>query len=151
VPVHSFCAVLEIKGHQPSSVIFDGPNCSVTYRGQRHDVTGQSEKQKYSLKNYIEANRETPKAPRIINLIWLTRVAGASLPSVASNLLGMDFTWPQFLNRVGMLVGPGRDGSVETFSSRQWMTRVASVFAKRLEPSKIDRRRLEAVTKAVLD
>jgi len=151
IVVHSFCATIEIKGHQPEDVIFDGPKCSVFYNKQRHDVTNQSEKQKYSLKQYIEKNQTTPKAPRIINLIWLTRVNNATLPAADSNILGMDLSWPQFMKTAALLTGTGRNGKVETFSSRSWMSRVSSIFSKQIQASKIDRKRLEAVTKSVLD
>lgn len=149
--VHSFCATIEVKGHSPESVIFDGARCSVLYNGEKHDVTLQSEKQIHSVKKYIERNPRTPKAPWIINLIWLTRVNSASIPKVESNILGMDASWQNFVESAAMLAGSSPDGVVKTFSSRDWMTSVMSIFSKRLRVSKIDRKRLEAITKSVLD
>ncbi len=148
--VHSFCATIEIKGHSPEDVIFDGPKCSVLYNNQRHDVTAQSEKQKYSVKEYIKRNLGT-KAPWISNLIWLTRVHSATIPAIDSNILGMDLSWTQFMETVALLSDNGRDGPLETFSSRRWMSQVSAIFSKRIQESKIDRKRLEAVTKRVLD
>lgn len=149
--VHSFCATIEVKGHSPESVIFDGALCSVLYNGEKHDVTVQSEKQKHSVKKYIERNTGTPKAPWIINLIWLTRVNSASIPKVDSNILGMDAPWQSFVESAAMLAGTGADGIVKAFTSRSWMEKVMSIFSKRLQASKIDRKRLEAITKNVLD
>src|SRR5208283_4941697 len=149
--VHSFCATVEVKGHSPEHVIFEGPKCAVFYHEEKHDVTAQSEKQKYSVKKYIERNSGTPRAPRIINLIWLRRVNNKSIPKIDTNILGMDITWEHFLKSAGMLARADEDAVVKTFSSRSWMSRITSIFSKRLEVSKTDRSRLEAITKRVLD
>jgi len=149
--VHSFCATIEIKGHSPEDVIFDGAQCSVLYNGERHDVTAQSEKQKHSVKKYIEKNPQTPKAPWIINMILFTRVHSAGLPKGDSNILGMDAAWQDVIETAAMLAGSDADGIVKTFSSRFWLEKVKSIFSKRIQASKIDRKRLEAITKNVLD
>lgn len=147
--LHSICATIELKGHGPEDVIFEGAQCSVLYNGERHDVTQQSEKQKHSVKNYIK--QQVGNAPWIVNLIWLTRVNSRSLPLVASNLLGMDVTWQVFLNKAATLAGSNKENVVQTFSSRGWLLRVVEIFSRRLQASKIDRKRLEAITKNVLD
>ena len=103
------------------------------------------------MKRYIEKNPGTPKAPWIVNLIWLTRLNSANIPKVDSNLLGMDASWENIVESVAMLAGSGSDGIVKTFSSRPWMENVKSIFSKRIQASKIDRKRLEAITKSVLD
>lgn len=147
--VHSFCATIELKGHPPEAVQFEGATCSVLYQGKRHDVTAQSEKQKHSVANYIK--RELRKPPWIINLIWLSRVNTKSLPDVSSNLIGMDVNWTTFLNKAAYLFGSNGGKLVQTFSSRRWMSQVIAVFSRRIQPSKIDRKRMEAITKSVLD
>jgi len=149
--VHSFCATVELKGTSLENVTFDGPKCSVFYNGEPHDVTAQSEKQKYALRKYIERNRDTSSAPWIINLIWLRRVNSASLPKVDTNIVGMDVDWPGFLQAASMLAGNGRNRVLKTFSSRSRMSNVTSIFSRRLEPSQLDRKRLEAITRSVLD
>jgi hypothetical protein len=146
--VHSFCAVVEVKGHPPEDVVFDGNACSVIYQGKPHDVTSQNEGQKYSVKSYIE--KQGIKAPWLVSLIWLTRVPGEMIPRIDSNIIGSDVGWERFLESVAMLVGPLRN-PVATFSSRTWMEKVKAVFGKRLQASKIDRKRLEEITKRVLD
>ena len=149
--LHSFCATIEVKGHSPENVFFEGQNCYVTYNGERHNVTSQSEKQKYSVKNYIEKHLSSQKAPWIINLIWFSRLNSVSLPKGDSNILGMDTSWRNFLEAAALRAGSGADNVVKTFTSRVWMDEVKLIFSKKLEPSKIDRKRLEAITKNVLD
>ena len=148
--IHSFCTTIEIKAHTPSSVSFSGPCCSVTYRGHVHDVTSQSEGQKYSVKNYIERNSKTESAPRIENLIWLTRVPKSLLPKQDSNLLGADTTWSDFLESIS-LVNTCKGLTIATFSNRVWMDGIKAIFSKSIEISKIDRKRLEAITKSIMD
>ena len=86
--IHSFCATVEVKSHGPDSVWFEGQNCLVRYNNRPHNVTSQSEAQKYSVRNYIQRNTERGRAPWINNLIWLTNVAPSSLPRGDGNLLG---------------------------------------------------------------
>ena len=72
--MHSFCASVEVKGHSTDAVRFDGNRCIVKYNNSEHDVTTQSENQKYSVTNYIKKNSKTSSSPYISNLIWLERV-----------------------------------------------------------------------------
>ena len=148
--VHSFCLSIEIKSHSPESIRFEGAQCYVKYNDHEHDVTGQSEGQKYSLKRYIGNNSRTKRSPWISNLIWLTRVPPYLLPKVDSNIIGADISWEDFIDKVSFLDSRNCD-TVETFSNQSWMNSIISIFSKKLEASKIDRKRLEAITKSVLD
>lgn len=148
--VHSFCLSIEVKAHSAEAVIFEGANCYVNYNNQEHDVTGQSEGQKYSLKKYIDRNSRSKSSPWISNLIWLMRVPSNLMPAIDSNILGANFSWVEFINKISLL-DSRKNGNIETFSSRQWMDEIMSVFSRRLLASKIDRKRLEAITKRVLD
>lgn len=146
--VHSFCTTVEVKSHFFDSVHFVGPECYVKYNGQDHNVTAQSEGQKYSVKNYIERNSKSKRSPWVINVIWMKNVPCGHLPKIESNLIGSNPTWTEFIEKVAFLSKRDR---VETFSSRSWMTSITSVFSKRIQPSKIERKRIEAITKNVLD
>ncbi|MFD3300223.1 DEAD/DEAH box helicase [Aquipseudomonas alcaligenes] len=149
--VHSICVAIELKGHPPEKVVFDGAHCSVYYRDQLHDVTGQSESQKISLKKYIENHPKTPKAPWIVNLIWLTRVPKNILPQSTSNIIGAESTWQDFLEKAALLSGSFNPNSIQTFSNRSWLNKITSIFSRKIHASKIDRKRLEAITKNVID
>ena len=149
--VHSFCAAIEVKGHNPESVRFNGANCSVTYNGERHDVSSQSEKQKHSVRKYIERNSKNGRAPWITNLIWLTRLPKSAIPVIESNILGSDSTWVDFVEAISLLQGTNNRAILQTFSARSYLFEVSSIFSRRIEASKIDRKRLEVITKSVLD
>ncbi len=147
--IHSFCATLEVKSHTFDSVWLEGNTCYVKYNNKDHDVTSQSEAQKYSTKRYIEKNSRTGKAPWITNIIWLINVSSSHLPKRDSNIIGADTNWLMLLDKIALLNGGSRQ-RIETFSSKLWMNQIMSVFSMRLEASKIDRRRIEAITKSVL-
>lgn len=148
--IHSFCATIEVKSHSHESVWFAGQKCFVRYNDRDHDVTSQSEAQKYSLKNYIERNLRTGKAPWINNLIWLTNVASSDLPKSENNILGSDSGWGDLIDKIGLL-NISTANTIQTFSSRSWLNGITGIFARRLEASKIDRKRIEAITRSVLD
>jgi hypothetical protein len=145
--VHSFCSCIEVKSHTARDVRFEGARCIVTYNGDEHDVTTQSENQKYSVKNYIGKHLKRGKPPYIHNLIWLTSVNNAEIPKSVSNIFASDATWASICNKLMVNSGP----NLRAFSSRNYLNVIADIFNHRLEPSKIDRRKLEAITKTVLD
>jgi hypothetical protein len=145
--IHSFCVTIEVKSHTRESVWFEGPNCFVRYNNREHNVTSQSEAQKYSVKNYIERNSRNSTSPWINNLIWLLNVSSSDLPESENNILGSDAGWEDIINKIAFLTR----GDIKTFSSRPWLTSIIKIFGKRLEASKVDRRRIEAITKSILD
>jgi hypothetical protein len=149
--VHSVCVAVELKGHPPENVVFEGPHCFVYYRDHLHDVTTQSENQKISLKKYIESHPKTPRSPWIINIIWLTRVPRRNLPQSTSNIIGAESTWQDFLEKAALLSGSFNQNFIQTFSNRGWLNKVTHIFSRRIHASKIDRKRLEAITKSVID
>lgn len=148
--VHSFCASIEVKAHSGDAVRFEGAKCIVKYNGQDHDVTNQSEQQKYSVRDYIRKNHRGKNSPYINNLIWLTSVSKNQLPKVQNNILGMDSEWADFCAVLSRLSG-NRDKTLTAFSSNSYLETICDIFSRKLMPSKIDRKRLEAITKSVLD
>ncbi len=149
--IHSFCVSFELKGHPPHLVRFEGNRCVVKYNDSDHDVTAQSDGQKYSIKKYIEKNSLSKSSPWITNLIWLERVQNSLIPKSQNNILGSDATWEDLLEKVALLSSRPGVNEVCCFSARGYMVNTLEVFSKTLVPSKIDRKRLEAITKSVLD
>ncbi len=149
--IHSFCLAIEVKGHPPEKVTFEGPNILVEYNGEKHNVTSQSEGQKQSVRKYIKRNSKNGKPPWINNLIWLRKVPNTDLPKLDTNILGSDLTWQRFIDAIAMLKGSDENEVVKTFSARVWFDEICSIFSKRLETSKIGRKRLEVITKTILD
>lgn len=60
----------------------------------------------------------------------------------------MDSGWTDFCKTLSALNG---NKELAAFSSRNYLNNIVEIFSRRLEPSKIDRKRLEAITKSVLD
>ena len=52
--INDFCFVIETKLHSADKIKLEGTTLLVRYNDKLHDVTTQSENQKYSLKNYFE-------------------------------------------------------------------------------------------------
>ena len=55
--ISSFLATIEVKGHSRDSIQFEGATCEVKYNNSWHNVSDQSEGQKYSAKSYIENSK----------------------------------------------------------------------------------------------
>src|SRR5688572_26218390 len=51
--IESVCAVIEIKDHSADAVRFFGSTAEVKYQSHWHNVTEQSDKQIYALRNYL--------------------------------------------------------------------------------------------------
>jgi hypothetical protein len=154
--VQSFCVAVEVKGHRPEDVLFRGNRCYVTYNGIEHNVTEQSEGQKYSVRNYLAQNAPSGQAPFVLNLIWLRGVPTVRLPDVRSNLLGMDSTWQDFLDSVDRVtrststVSPSSK-AVSGFKTRQIFSEARQVFGRELTSTSIDRKKIEHINRKVLD
>jgi len=72
VSINSFCFCIETKRHSSDKVFMQGPHLLVNYNNKKSDATTQSNKQKYSLKKYLD-NRFN-YSPYICNFIWLKNV-----------------------------------------------------------------------------
>lgn len=152
VLVTSLCAVIEVKDHDPSLVRFTGPNVEVAYRrGHEHfweSATQQSEKQKYSLKNYLERQGKSP--PFIVNLVWLRNVHGDDLPGPPHNILGSRFTWNGFLNTVAQSVSLFKSGNewlIDSFGkdSSHSFSGLVKLLTARVKPTRLDRLRMDRI------
>lgn len=143
--LQSFCATIEVKEHDADDVRFIGSSCIVSYNGKDHDATKQSEGQKYSVVNYCrEGSRGS--SPYVTNLIWLRRIPSQIFPKQKNNLVGADLSWPDLLEKVRLL-GSG----APVFSSKRYYDDTIATFGREIKPSKIDRARLEAITRASIE
>ena len=76
----SFCIVIELKSHIKEAISFNKlSHLLVSYNDKYHDVTFQSEKQKYSLLRYFKNFEDIGYSPYIVNLIWLNKVLSSDL------------------------------------------------------------------------
>ena len=81
--INDFCFVIETKHHSADKIQLNGTTLLVRYNNKFHDVTTQSENQKYSLKNYFEDRLNF--SPYICNFIWLRNVSANSIKDLLGN------------------------------------------------------------------
>lgn len=82
--VRSFITTIELKSQPADMVRLEGNDFYVKYKSGWHNVTEQSESQKYSMLNYIE--EKIGVRPFITNLIWFNNL----LPEDIINLSGYE-------------------------------------------------------------
>lgn len=92
----NFCFTIELKKHSTKDIhIGRLNNILVTYNGKKHDVTYQSERQKYSLVRYFKNIDEVKKSVWVSNFIWLKNVTSKELLELTNkgehNILPKEF------------------------------------------------------------
>ena len=147
--IRSLCLTIEVKDQGPSEVHFEGNRCYVNYHGRDHDVTSQSEKQKYSFRDYISQNLGHEDTPWVINLIWLRNVTTTHLPRTQHNIIGSDVDWQQLLDQAVQSYRRSGVDEVDVFGSKDSPYRVSKLLTQRLQPTEMDRRKIENVTRRV--
>lgn len=144
IDIQSFCLTIEVKKHNPEEIIFKGNKCLVSYNGRMHDVSSQSEKQKYSFVKYVRENSRLKKSPFVINLIWFVNCPKSKLPKQKSNIIGEDVTWSDIKEIVSRNSG-------RVFHFDYDLKEASEVFIKKLVASKLERKRLDAISKKLID
>ena len=156
IHVRSLCLVIEVKDHDAENVRFNGTKVEVRYASDRHkwhSVTQQSERQKYSLRNYFMRHLRESKAPHVTNLIWLRNITRDSIPRGATNVFPGLTTWSGFLNGVvaNGCVWPEKSGYVLSAvppDANFVMQDAAELLGRRLKPTRLDRRRMDHIALA---
>jgi hypothetical protein len=153
VQVRSLCVVIEVKDHRPEDVRFVGTAVEVSYGSRWHNASEQNEGQVYSVKRYLEYHGIHP--PWISSLLWLRNVPTATLPPRPHPNIGAQVTWDLILNVLGQMHPPRwRDGRWVISAIDQdytTLTRVTDLFTKILEPTRLDRQRMERLSKQHVD
>lgn len=151
--VDSFVIALEVKHHSGTHVRFEGARVWVRYPAAWKDASKQSEEHVHSVRKYLERRGVQP--PFVINLVWLRNVPSADLPAPPHNILGSDAAFADVLARLwDSRMAPRTIGSRATvFVAGQpaQLKEAAEAFIKGLEPTRLDRRRMEWITKRWLD
>jgi hypothetical protein len=160
VRVSSLCLMIEVKDHSPANVRFDGPVVSVWYTqpsGHWHDATAQNEKQMYALRGLIESEVGRDAVPFIVELVWLRNVDRRALPSGKHKLLPRRFSWSGALDTVVQHLNvrrePNREGRISARSAHNGdrLTDLAAMLTRRLEPTDLDRRRMDRIAHEAVD
>jgi len=101
VEVKTFCYTIELKDHIVQRIKTNGPMLLVEYKNHWHDVSTQSEKQKYSLKNYFTDNLEA--SPYICNFIWLRNVTNQEYSNLfegnQTNIFPTEFSFKDLIQK----------------------------------------------------
>ena len=149
--VRSLCLTIEVKSHPLEGVTFEGNKCFVRYHDHLHNVTSQSESQKYSLRRYIQRNLGSKEAPWVINLIWLRNVPKEQLPSATHNLLGSDCNWQDVIDLAVKNFSFHNEASeLISFRDTKTLYRVNNLLTEKLQPTAMDRRKIEAISRKTL-
>jgi hypothetical protein len=158
VHVRSLCVVIEIKDHIPKDIRFIGTKVEVRYRSSHgeehwHSASQQSERQKYSLRNYLARHLPGVQVPHITNLIWLRNVTRDTLPRGAHNILPSTTTWSGLLNAIAenscvWLEKAGTTLAATPPESDFSLARACDFLARRLTPTTLDRCRMDRIAKA---
>jgi hypothetical protein len=158
VHVGALCVVIEIKDHVPKDVRFAGTKIDVRYHSTNgndewHSASQQSEKQKYSLRNYISRHFPGMPIPWITNLIWLRNVSRDDLPRVTHNILPATLTWTTLLNAIVSNSNVFQDSNEVLLTciphdSIFSFSKTCEILTRRITPTNLDRRRMDRIANA---
>jgi hypothetical protein len=160
VMIKTLALVIEVKGHTPENVRFEGPKVFVKYvRGghaEWHDATQQSDEQVHSLRGYIERNLGHNAVPWVDNLVWLRSVVAKSLPSGLHRIVPQKMSWSGILGIAAanrQVVRMGNKGLVSCFKrdTPSSLPDVQELLSKSLRPTELDRVRMDRIARASVD
>ncbi|MCW3104076.1 MAG: hypothetical protein JWO09_2516 [Bacteroidetes bacterium] len=81
--INSFCFVIETKRQRAEDIQLNGIQLLVRYNDKLHDVTTQSEKQKYALMSFFKDRLDF--TPYICNFIWFRNINWESIKQLLGN------------------------------------------------------------------
>lgn len=154
--IKNLCLIIEVKDHDPSGIRFVGTKVEVRYfhnsRPKWHSATVQSDRQKYSLINYLKHNHID--TPYIHNLIWLRNIKNIDLPNRPHNIIGGNSTWDLILNVIGQTSPPHlRDGkwTIESWpTGRLDIEPTSDILTKAIEPTRLDRIKMDRICRSAI-
>lgn len=151
--VRNFALAIEVKSHDATGVKFNDKIASVKYPKGWECVTEKTFKQVFELKTYLERASFSP--PYIQDMIFFSGLREADLPDRPHNLFGIDASFEKILNVLGQISQPlARDRTVTiSFGPDDKFNAILAPDAnvlKTLEPTPIDRQRMDRIVKAAL-
>lgn len=157
ITVETLAIIIEVKNHTPESGMLRFEGSKVQVRYQNHfewkDATEQNERQLYSVKGYSKSYGL--ESPYLVGLVWLRNVATLQIPDTARNVIGSDISWDGLLNVIGRNKPPYFDRTsgkwTQSAGSPDSVTRLADLFTKVVEPTSLDRRRMEQLVQTTSD
>jgi len=155
--VRNFALVVETKSHDATGVRFDDKVASVRYRRSGHKawecVTEKNRQQMFELKTYLA--RAGITRLYVQDLIYFSGLREVDLPKRPHNCFGVDASFERVLNILGQVSGPINDNRRVTISFGQDEVFEAilspeSPLLQTLEPTPLDRRRMDRIVKSAL-
>lgn len=155
--VRNFALVIETKSHDATGVRFDDKVASVRYgRGERaawECVTEKNRQQMFEMKKYLE--RAGVIRLYVQDLIFFSGLREKDLPKRPHNCFGIDASFESVLNILGQVSAPQNKnrnvtisfGADEVFES---ILSPESPLLQTMEPTPLDRRRMDLIAKAAL-
>jgi len=151
--VQSLCVAIEVKDHTEQAIRFVGTSVEVLYQEKWHNASEQNEEQVFSVKQYL-THHGIP-APWVSSILWLRNISNSSLPRRPHNIVGAQVTWDLLLNVIGQLHSPrlkhGQWYVSATTHNPNSLVRAAELFTKVIQPTKLDRQRMERLGRAHAD
>jgi len=151
VHVKSLLAAVEVKDHPPQKVRFNAnAQVEVLYTDSGwKNASSQSDSQNIAVRKYLATVGITP-VPYVTNIIWLRGVPQNSLPKPPHNVIGADATWEHFIRAcMSQMNAWYKDGFhlLNAESQVGTVTRVKKLFTENIQPSLLDRRKLDAISR----
>lgn len=149
VRLGTFACTFELKSHLPEGIRFAGQRVLARYGASWKDASKQASDQMFNLRKYLEGR--LGRAPFMVDFIWLSGLPTVHLPEPPHNILGCDAGWFDVMRCArDSRVGPGmREGHLSC-GSGETIEQAALELTRGLEPTKLDRQRIERITARLL-
>lgn len=153
--LQNFAAVIEVKSHDPSGVKFEDKIAFVKYirNGSEYwePVTEKNRTQMFEVKKFL--SEKNFSGIYIQDLIFFTGLVESELPLRPHNCIGADVSFEKILNIFGQISKPffkNGDASISFCQddSIYKLFDADSGFLKKIEPTSIDRKRMDRVINA---
>ena len=155
--VRNFALVIEVKSHDASGVRFENAAAFVRYARNGAEswecVTEKNRTQMFEFKRWLD--RFGLDQVHVQNLVLFTGLKERDLPPRPNVCIASDTSFERLLNVLGQVAGPREPDKRVTLSygNEEAFTRLLAptspLFAT-LEPSPLDRRRMDIIAKAAL-
>lgn len=151
--VKNFALVIEVKSHDATGVKFEDKIASVKYPRGWECVTEKAFKQVFELKSYL--GRAGLPSPYVQELIFFTGLRESDLPDRPHNCFGIDASFEKILNILGQVSRPAainRYVNISFGPEEKFQAILApdARILKTLEPTPLDRRRMDRIVKTAL-
>ena len=145
---HSLSLSVEVKNHSASQVWVEGDAVWVNYDDGFKSATEQSYKQVFAIQSFYR-RKGLGKAPFIRNFVWLFRVLSSEFErgqALPPDVIFYDSSFIQILQQCFSLQDGSRTNLSMFYDGFDFASAIES-FAKVLVPTKLDRTRLENLSK----